>query len=123
MSDAAAEIQALRDLAQDYRSIIEELKGRGWIEEHQEPVGGLITSTELAPSKSAPGFIAIDFYIHPTPAGDADNTVTIQLLLMKTPDDNRIKILTAADVAQMGRKAALETFRATVIDYTTELEK
>jgi len=43
-------------------------------------------------------------------------------LVTKMPDDGRIKIFKAADVAQLGREKAVESFSATVIDYASELE-
>ena len=121
MSKAEDELQAARQLAQDYRAVVDELKARGWIEEQQEPKQGLITSTELAPLKSKSGYIAIDFVIHDAP-DDENNTVTVQLVT-KNPDDNRIKIFKAADFARVGRQQALESFSATVTEYATELEK
>ena len=122
MSKAEDEIHALRQLAQDYRSVVEGLKAHGWIEEHQEPELGVITSTELAPPESDRGYIAIDFDIRHATTGDGDNTVSVRLV-MKRPDDNRIKLFTAADVVRAGRETALELFRATVTDYAGELEK
>jgi hypothetical protein len=122
MSNAEDELQALRRLTQDYRSVVDELKARGWIEERQEPKQGPITSTELAPPKSKSGYIAIYFYIHDVTDGDENNTVIVQLVT-KSPDDNRIKIFKAADFAQLGRQQALETFSATVMDYAKELER
>jgi hypothetical protein len=122
MSKPEDELHALRQLAQDYRSVVDELKARGWIEEQQEPKQGLVTSTELAPGKSTSGYIAIDFVIHGAPDGDENNTVTVQLVT-KNPDDNRIKIFKAADFAQVGRQQALESFSATVTEYAKQLEK
>jgi hypothetical protein len=122
MSEAEDEVQALRQLAQDYRSVVDNLKGRGWIEEQQQPELGLVTSTELAAPEPDRGYIAINFDIHTATRKDANNTVTVQLVT-KTPDDDRIKIFKAADVAQMGREKALESFSATVMDYADELEE
>jgi hypothetical protein len=122
MSKPEDELQALRQLAQDYRSVVDALKARGWIEEQQEPKQGLVTSTELAPPKFKSGYIAIDFDLHDAPDGDENNTLTVQLVT-KNPDDNRIKIFKAADFARVGRQQALESFSATVTEYATELEK
>jgi hypothetical protein len=122
MSKAEDEFHALRQLAKDYRSVVDGLKARGWIEEHQEPRQGLVTSTELAPPQSDAGYIAINFDIHPGSIGDANNTVTVQLVT-KRPDDDRIKVFRGVDVVRAGPEHALESFSAIVIDYANELEK
>ena len=122
MGRADVEFEALRQLAQDYRAVVDELKARGWIEEQQEPKLGLITSTELAPPESDLGYIAVNFDIHHPILGNGNNTVTVQLVT-KRPDDDRIKIFKAADLTRVGSKQALESFSATVIEYANELEK
>jgi hypothetical protein len=122
MSKAEDELNALRQLAQDYRSVVDGLKARGWIEEQQEPHQGLVTSTELAPPQSEAGYIAINFDIHSGSVGDANNTVTVQLVT-KRPDDDRIKVFRGIDVVRAGPQQALESFSTTVIDYANELEK
>jgi hypothetical protein len=122
VSKAEDESQALRQLAQDYRSVVDRLKARGWIEEQREPQGGLVTSTELAPPQPDAGYIAIHFDIHQEPLADGESTVTVQLVT-KRPDDDRIKVFRGVDVVQAGRQNALESFSATLIDYANELEK
>src|SRR5262245_35126247 len=122
MSKAEDESQALRQLAQDYRSVVDRLKARGWIEEQREPEDGLVTSTELAPPQSDAGYIAIHFDIRQEQLADGNSTVTVQLAT-KTPDKDRIKVFRGVDVVQAGRQSALEAFSATLIDYANELEK
>jgi hypothetical protein len=123
MGKTGDQVQALRQLAHDYRSVVDRLKGRGWIEEQQQPDQGLVTSTELAPPQSDGGYIAINFDFRAAMHGEAaTNTVTVQLVT-KTPDDDRIKIFKAPDLARLGRKKALESFSATVTDYADQLEK
>lgn len=122
MINAEDEFHALRQLAQDYRSVVNGLKARGWIEEQQEPRQGLVISTELAPPQAEAGYIAINFDIHPGSVGDANNTVTVQLVTRR-PDDDRIKVFRGVDVVRAGPQHALESFSATVIDYAFELEK
>jgi hypothetical protein len=122
MRKTGNEVQVLRQLAQDYRSVVGHLKDRGWLEEQQEPDEGLVTSTELAPPQSDAGYIAINFDLRTATRRDANNTVMVQLVT-KTPDDDRIKIFKAADVARLGRQKALESFSATVADYADQLEK
>ena len=91
MGKAEDEFEVLRQLAQDYRSVVEGLRARGWIEEQQEPKLGLVTSTELARPESGIGYIAINFYIHHASLGNGNNTVTVRLVT-KAPDDDRIKM-------------------------------
>ena len=122
MSKAEDEFAALRQLAQDYRSVVDRLKGRGWIEEQREPEQGLVTSTELAPPQPEGGYIAIHFDLRQGSIGDGNGTVTLQLIT-KSPDDDRIKVFRGLDVVRAGREQALESFSATLIDYANDLEK
>jgi len=121
MNKAEEEFDALRQLAQDYRSTVDRLKARGWIEEQREPEQGLVTSTELAPPHPEGRYIAIHFDIHHGPIGDGNSTVTVQLVTQRQ-DDDRIKVFTGVDVVRVGRQQALESFSATLIDYANELE-
>jgi hypothetical protein len=121
MSDREKEFQALRQLAVDYRAVVNELKSRHWTEEPEElDFDGLITSTDLKPPAANGAFIGINFDFYHATMPDGDNSLRIQLVTKR--GDRRMKIFKAEDLARVGHEDALESVRATVITYADEIE-
>lgn len=121
MSKRETEFQALRQLAVDYRSVVNELKSRKWMEEPEElDFGELITSTELKPPPPSSGFIGVNFDFYLAARPDGDNSLRIQLVTKR--GDERMKIFKGEDLARVGRQNALESVRAIIMDYARELE-